>query len=487
MKKSLFLRRIIVFVLILAMVVMTLGACSQKEDPDKKTETAQIVDDSSSVTPVASEDSSETDKDENKKQEDIADDLSENNNGSSDNEKNSEAEAPESNTEESDKNYQEVKKEESDNQVSDVPQVVHEDDDTEELTGALAFVRKLRLGWNLGNTMDATNSMTTGANLNLESSWSGIKTTPEMIDTIKEAGFKSVRIPVSWHNHVDKDYNIAAPWLARVKTIVDYVISRDMYCIINIHHDNHKEYIYPTTEYLEQSKNYVKRIWEQVGETFKDYDDHLIFESLNEPRLVGTTNEWYLSDNEMCHDAVRCINELNQVFVDTIRSQDGNNADRYLLVPGYAAQWGAATDDEFVIPQDSADNKILIECHAYSPENFCLTAPTESNSTNLFNEFNNGSTSGINQMMFKLKKAFIDKGIGVVIDEFGSRDKDGNTADRANHAGFYVKKAREFGITCFLWDNNLFTGSGERFGLLDRKSNTIRYPEIMQALVENCQ
>ncbi len=486
MKKSLFLRRIIVFVLILAIVVMTLGACSQKEDPDKKTETAQIVDDSSSVTPVASEDSSETDKDENKKQEDIADDLSENDNGLSDNEKISEAEAPESNTEESDKNYQEVKKE-SDIKVSDVPQVVHEDDDTEELTGALAFVRKLRLGWNLGNTMDATNSMTTGANLNLESSWSGIKTTPEMIDTIKEAGFKSVRIPVSWHNHVDKDYNIAAPWLARVKTIVDYVISRDMYCIINIHHDNQKEYIYPTTDYLEQSKNYVKRIWEQVGETFKDYDDHLIFESLNEPRLVGTTNEWYLSDNEMCHDAVRCINELNQVFVDTIRSQDGNNADRYLLVPGYAAQWGAATDDEFVIPQDSADNKILIECHAYSPENFCLTAPTESNSTNLFNEFNNGSTSGINQMMFKLKKAFIDKGIGVVIDEFGSRDKDGNTADRANHAGFYVKKAREFGITCFLWDNNLFTGSGERFGLLDRKSNTIRYPEIMQALVENCQ
>ena len=487
MRKSLVTRRILVFILILVMVVMTLCACSQKENSDTERRDVQTVEDSSSVTPVVSEDSTETDKKENKKQEETKTELSDNNDGSSDNDNSSVEENQDSLVSDSKNEKSEEKKEESTLKNTGVPEVVHEEDDTEGLTGALAFVRKLRLGWNLGNTMDATNSMTTGANLNLESSWSGIKTTPEMIDTIKEAGFKSVRIPVSWHNHVDKDYNIVAPWLARVKTIVDYVISRDMYCIINIHHDNQKEYIYPTTEYLEQSKNYVKRIWEQVGETFKDYDDHLIFESLNEPRLVGTKNEWYLSDNEMCHDAVRCINELNQVFVDTIRSQGGNNADRYLLVPGYAAQWGAATDDEFVIPQDSADNKILIECHAYSPENFCLTAPTESNSTNLFNEFNNGSTSGINQMMYKLKKAFIDKGIGVVIDEFGSRDKDGNTADRANHAAFYVKKAREFGITCFLWDNNLFTGSGERFGLLDRKSNTIRYPEIMQALVDNCQ
>ncbi|MCR5431911.1 MAG: glycoside hydrolase family 5 protein [Lachnospiraceae bacterium] len=365
--------------------------------------------------------------------------------------------------------------------------IEHEDDDTSGLTGALAFVRKLRLGWNLGNTMDATNSANGGANLNLETAWCGEKTTPQMIDVLKESGFKSVRVPVSWHNHVDKDFNIDPLWLARVKEIVDYVIDRDMYCTINIHHDNMKEYIYPTTEYLDQSKRYVGRIWEQVGETFKDYDDHLIFESLNEPRLVGTANEWYLSNNDMCRDAVNCINELNQLFVDTVRAQGGNNAERYLLVPGYAGQWGAATSDDFVIPTDTADNRILIEVHAYSPENFALTAPTEASSTDIFDETSGKSVGGINSMVARLKEKFINKGIGVVIDEFGSRDKSGNTEDRAKHAAYYVKKAREAGITCFVWDNHVFFGSGERFGLLDRKTNTIRYPEIMQALFDNCQ
>ena len=370
---------------------------------------------------------------------------------------------------------------------NEVKDIVHIDDDTTGLEGAPAFVRKLRLGWNLGNTMDATNGATSGANLNLEMSWSGAKTTPEMIKTIKDAGFKSVRIPVSWHNHVDRDLNIEVPWMARVKTIVDYVIENDMYCIINIHHDNMIGYYYPSSEYLEDSKNYVRRIWEQVGEEFKDYDDHLIFESLNEPRLVGTANEWNLGNNDACKDAVACINELNQVFVDTIRAQGGNNADRYLLVPGYAAQWNAAVRDDFVIPNDAADKKIMIEVHAYSPYNFALKSPDESGSTPYFSTVDNGSTSDINTMMLKLKLKFIDKGIGVVVDEFGSRDKGGNTEARAEHAGYYVKKAREFGITCFWWDNNCFEGEGERFGLLDRKNNAIRYPEIAQALVDNCR
>ncbi|MCR5432267.1 MAG: glycoside hydrolase family 5 protein [Lachnospiraceae bacterium] len=390
------------------------------------------------------------------------------------------------NTETTDKDITggtETEKDETEN--SEPKEIVHEDDDVQGLTGALAFVRKLRIGWNLGNTMDANNSAKSGANLDLETAWCGARTTPEMIDTLKSAGFKSIRIPVSWHNHVDKDFNIEKPWLDRVKEIVDYVIERDMYCTINIHHDNSKEYFYPTSEYLEQSKNYVRKIWEQVGETFKDYDDHLIFEALNEPRLVGTSNEWSLSDNEMCHDAVRCINELNQLFVDTVRAQGSNNAERYLLVPAYAAQWNAAISDEFVLPADTADNKILVEVHAYSPYNFALSSPTDSNSTDMFNSLDNGSTAEINNLMLKLKLKFIDKGIGVVIDEFGARDKGGNLEARTDYAGYYVKKAREFGITCFWWDNNVFFGSGERFGIFDRKANTIRYPEIVQALVDN--
>ncbi len=500
MIRHLFIRRLISLITVLVFTFVFLGACAGETDmntDNQKAESSNSLFDNN-----RSEDDSPSDKDkaesgnglsiENSDFSEV--DTDENGNNPDKNEAAvSLAEGSGSKKDKDENKNQEDNKTditddtnvESDKNINDRV-IEHIDDDVEGLTGALAFVRRLRLGWNLGNTMDATNNSSGGANLKLESSWCGVKTTPEMIDTLKEAGIKSIRVPVSWHNHVDKDYNIDEAWLARVKEIVDYIIDRDMYCIINIHHDNSKEFVYPTSEYLDQSKKYVGRIWEQVGEKFRDYDDHLIFESLNEPRLVGTTNEWYLSNNEICKDAVRCINELNQLFVDTIRMQGGNNSERYLLVPGYAAQWGAATDDAFVIPNDTAENKILIEVHAYSPENFALTAPTESSSTDVFDETSGKSIAGINSMVTKLKSVFIDKGIGVVIDEFGSRDKDGNTDARVNHAAFYVKKAREYGITCFWWDNNIFSGSGERFGIFDRKSNTVRKPEIMQALVDNC-
>ena len=489
MKKKVATVRSIAMVLILAMIITCLAGCSGSDSvtpEDAKVNNDDITIDPSNSTDVS--DPSVTDTAEREKVDSVPETVSSTEKDNAEDKKQEEKEkAISENNMDENKDTRKDPNPFDNTVVKTVPEVEHVDDDVEGLTGALAFVRKLRLGWNLGNTMDATSGATTGANLSLESSWSGIKTTREMIDAIKEAGFKSVRIPVSWHNHVDKDYNIEAPWLARVRQIVDYVIENDMYCTINIHHDNSTEFIYPTTEYLEQSKNYLRRIWEQVGEEFKEYDDHLIFESLNEPRLVGNKNEWYLSDNEICHDAVRCINELNQLFVDTIRAQGGNNAERYLLVPAYAAQWGAATDDEFVMPHDSADNKLLLEVHAYSPENFSLTAPTESSSTDVFDETNGKSVGGINSMLAKLKLCYIDKGIGVVIDEFGSRDKDGNTADRVAHAAYYVKKAREAGITCFWWDNNLFSGSGERFGIFDRKSCSFRYPEIAQALADNCR
>ena len=116
-----------------------------------------------------------------------------------------------------------------------------------------------------------------------------------------------------------------------------------MYVILNIHHDNSKEYLYPSSEYLEQSKTYVTDIWRQVAERFKDYDGHLILEAMNEPRLVGTSHEWWLeADNQDCIDAVECINALNLAFVDVVRSSGGNNAGRYLMVPGYAASLDGA-------------------------------------------------------------------------------------------------------------------------------------------------
>ena len=120
---------------------------------------------------------------------------------------------------------------------------------------AIAFVSNLKIGWNLGNTFDASDCSWLEDEMEYETAWCGAKTTKEIIKLLKDKGFNAVRIPVSWHNHVSEDgkYTISAKWLERVNEVVDYCIDEDMYVILNIHHDNSTEFMYPTSKYLEQS------------------------------------------------------------------------------------------------------------------------------------------------------------------------------------------------------------------------------------------
>ena len=115
--------------------------------------------------------------------------------------------------------------------------------------------------------------------LDSETQWVGIATTQEMIEDLQEAGFNAIRVPVTWHPHVDENYQISEVWLNRVQEVVDYAYNNGMYVILNIHHDNSEEFMYPSTEYLEQSIQYISAIWQQLAERFADYDQHLIFES----------------------------------------------------------------------------------------------------------------------------------------------------------------------------------------------------------------
>ena len=356
---------------------------------------------------------------------------------------------------------------------------------------ALAFVKDMKIGWNLGNTFDAIDCNWLSDELQYESGWCGAVTTKEMIDALKEAGFRTIRIPVSWHNHLtDENHTISEAWINRVQEVVDYAIDDDMYVIINIHHDCSQEYIYPSSEYLEQSKSYVTDIWVQIAERFKDYDEHLIMESLNEPRLVGTADEWWLDiKKEVCVDSVQCINELNQTFVEVVRASGGNNADRYLMVPGYAASLQGATNQYFVLPEDIDGNqdKILVSVHAYTPYAFALQASGESGSVDSFSADSTASTKDIDYLMDELYEKYIQNGTGVVIGEFGARDKNNNTQARTEFAAYYIKAARARGITCCWWDNNAFAGDGENFGLFNRQEITFSYPEILESLMGNCE
>lgn len=368
---------------------------------------------------------------------------------------------------------------------SALPEITVEQSDVAE-SSALDFVADMKLGWNLGNTFDATGSVSD--ELELEKAWSGVYTTEEMICAIKAAGFNSIRIPVSWHNHVDDDFNINEAWLNRVKEVVDYAYDNGMYVILNIHHDNETDFLYPDYEHLEQSKEYVSKIWTQLSATFKDYSEKLVFESMNEPRLKGTNLEWWIdSSSEDGAEAIDCINQLNQLFVDIVRASGGNNTTRYLLVPGYCASIDFSTADNFIIPTDldTNDNKILISVHGYTPYGFSLQSPTEAGSIDTFDASSVRSTRDIDTLMQTIYDNFTSKGIGVVIGEFGSRAKSGNVDARTQHAAYYVAAARAVGVSCFWWDNNAFLGSGELFGLYNRKTLEWEYPDIVMALVEN--
>lgn len=353
-------------------------------------------------------------------------------------------------------------------------------------TEALEFVHNMKIGWNLGNTLDAYSEGSLANELSSETYWGNPATAKGMIDAIQEAGFNSVRIPVSWHPHVDESYQISEAWLDRVQEVVDYAYDNGMYVILNIHHDNSEQFIYPSSQYLEQSVTYVTTIWQQLGERFADYDEHLIFECMNEPRQVGTAWEWWLNGSDECADAVACINEINQEFVNTVRALGGNNRNRYLMIPGYDASAQGALDSGFILPADAegVENRLIVSIHAYTPYSFALQAEGENGSTSEFDSDTAGNTSEIDSFMNQLYERFISNGIPVVIGEFGSRDKGQNIQARIDHATYYIAAARARGISCFWWDNNVFFGSGENFGLYNRSSGSFPYPELVEGLMK---
>lgn len=353
---------------------------------------------------------------------------------------------------------------------------------------ALSFIRDLEIGWNLGNTFDASECTWLSDEMGYETAWCNAKTTEGLIKELKNAGFKTIRIPVSWHNHIDENYNISKAWMDRVEEVVGWALAEDMYVIINIHHDNTEQYEYPSYAKLDQSKAYVTKIWSQIADRFADYDEHLIFETMNEPRQVGTNNEWWIDvDSDLGKECMDCINQLNQAIVDTIRANGkGYNTSRYIMAPGYCASPDYVIADDFKLPDDSkatAENRIIVSVHAYTPYNFALNQGD--GSTDVFAIKGKKGTEDIDYFMKNLYEKFVSQGIPVLIGEFGALDKD-NTESRMQFAAYYTYTARHYGMTALFWDNNAYKTNGENFRLIDRSSLTWIFPEIVDQMMYYC-
>lgn len=277
------------------------------------------------------------------------------------------------------------------------------------------LVKEMKIGWNLGNTLDAVGG---SIGVNMEMAWGNPKTTQEMIDTIIDQGFNVIRIPVSWGGQMGgaPAYTVLPAWMDRVQEVVDYAYSRGVYVIVNIHHE---DWHFPSEENKDAAAEQLTALWTAIATRFRDYDEHLIFEGMNEPRKTGTSVEWNGGDQE----GRDVVNYLDQVFVDAVRATGGNNTIRNLMVPGYAASSSDAALKGIVLPQD---DHLIVSVHAYTPYDFALNTAGRSTWDN--------DTRDIDHLMEILDELFLSKGVPVIIGEFGAMNKD-NEQERVSGPG----------------------------------------------------
>ncbi len=226
-----------------------------------------------------------------------------------------------------------------------------------------------------------------------------------------------------------------------------------------------------------------RRIWKQIALEFRNYDEKLIFEILNEPRLVGYSNEWNWSDSDATLiNAAAIIGELEQTALDTIRETGSNNENRYVMVTPYAASPRASFSNKFVIPNDSAEDKLIISVHAYTPYSFAMQDPGEKKFTDVHKR-------EIDAFMDQLNEKFVKgKNIPVIIGEYGATNKN-NLQDREAWFSYYVSKASSYGMRTVLWDNGNWqvpaSGSfSELYGYYNRTAQTCYFPTILAKILE---
>jgi endoglucanase len=352
---------------------------------------------------------------------------------------------------------------------------------------AREFVLNLGPGWNLGNHFDAHSHGAGGfhwigdgtyANSSLvalETAWvRGVENaiTRNMLEQVKDAGFTSIRIPVTWYKVAPApNYTIRPEWMARVREVVQWAYDMDMHIILNTHHDE-TQAMDLTNAGIDQSVRMLTVLWEQIAKEFNGYSDRLIFAGLNEPRIRNTESEWTGGTPEVRNN----INRLNQAFVDTVRATGGNNATRFLIVPTHGASASNAAFEGFTIPRDTAHDRMILAVHTYSPFAWAHDGRGEYTNSNRICTYLNRVAENATRL-----------GVPVILSEWGSVDNgtDVNIAQRVQHATDYVSIAREHGMATFWWDSGNPQGGGAHaFHLFNRRTGAKLFPQVIDAILK---
>lgn len=308
---------------------------------------------------------------------------------------------------------------------------------------ATAAVKNMGLGWNLGNTLDAHDASksswtTTAAH---ETCWGQPVTKRELFKMMKEAGFGAIRVPVTWYQEMDSEGKVKDAWMKRVKEVVDYVIGEGLYCIINVHHDTgadngaFKSWIKADGTNYTQNKTKFEYLWKQIAETFKDYDQQLLFEGYNE--MLDSKNTWNEPVNKT--DGYKAINDYAKSFVSVVRATGGKNAHRNLIVNTYSGSNSADAMKALELPEES--KHIAFQIHNYPDWQ------SESHAREL-----------VDYLISTIKTNLISKGAPVIIGEYSTlctypeRDwYDVNRKVALYAMDYFIKKTKEAGIGTFFW------------------------------------
>lgn len=344
---------------------------------------------------------------------------------------------------------------------------------------AMTLAAKMYAGWNLGNTLEAIGG---------ETAWGNPKVTAELIKSVKELGFNAVRIPCSWDQYIEDGgtYKVKDEWLNRVYEVVGYCVSNDMYAIVNIHWDGGWLENNCTADKQEANNKKQKALWTQIANKLNVYDEHLLFAGCNEPNVENTAQMAVLKSYE-------------QTFIDAVRATGGNNAVRNLIVQGPSTDIGK-TDNLFGdMPTDVVKDRLMVEVHYYTPWTFCGLEKDEdwgrmayfwgdykvegSNRNATF-----GDMTEMSGLFAKMKSQFVDKGIPVILGEYGAmvrtglgENQEAYNKSREQFNEVVTREAKNHGMVPFFWD-------GGTFAMIKRADGTIgdkyTYDGIMRGAKE---
>jgi endoglucanase len=330
-----------------------------------------------------------------------------------------------------------------------------------QLPTAQTVAGQIRVGWNLGNTLEAQCG---------ETAWGNPATTQALINSVKAAGFNAVRIPAAWNCHVNPagSTTIDAAWMARVKTVVDYAYNQNMYVILNIHWDGGWLQDHPTFDFQSANNTRQRAFWTQIATTFQSYNERLLF---------AGTNEVHADYNTPTSEHITVQQSYNQTFVSAVRATGGNNASRTLVVQTYNTNsWHGL--NYFSMPTDTIASRLIVEFHHYDPYDYTInpSGPCLAWGASFpqYSQCAWAQEAYHTDLFGQIRNKWVAAGIPVIMGEYGvARRASQNTASREFYLEFVNRTATTNGIKTFYWDNGAQSGSSDVFALFDRSSGAI--------------